>query len=331
MFKKTRIAITGGSGFIGTNLVHFYEQQGSCEILNLDLAEPPYPEHAPYWKRVDITDRRHLENTLMEFAPDYLVHLAARTDLQGQTIDDYRPNIEGVANLLAACGKLPELKRVIFASSKLVCKNGYIPGHDFDFCPDTVYGRSKVAGEELILKNNSLSCSWIIVRPTSIWGPWFKEPYRNFFHTVQKGLYVHPKGMRSRKTYGYAGNTAYQLDRLLHADEQAVAGKVFYLGDYLPLEIYSWAALISREFGVRAPVEIPAFILKTLARFGDLLLQAGLKKVPYSTFRLENILTEAVYNLDSLQELCGDLPYTLEEGVTETVKWLKGAHARPAG
>ena len=109
-------------------------------------------------------------------------------------------------------------------------------------------------------------------------------------------------------------------DRLLHAPGQAVAGRVFYLGDYLPLEIYNWAVLISREFGVRAPVEVPAFILKTLARCGDLLLRAGLKKVPYSTFRFENILTEAVYDLTNLRDLCGQLPYTLEQGVTETVK-----------
>ena len=324
MHPKTRLAITGGSGFIGTNLVHFYEQQGSCEILNLDLAAPACAAQAPLWKRVDILDRPLLEQALLEFAPRYLVHLAAGTDLSGRTLADYRANVAGVANLLAACEKLPGLKKVLFASTKLVCKNGYSPRHPFDYCPDTPYGHSKAAGEKLVL-NSNLPCPWTIVRPTSIWGPWFREPYRNFFHTVRKGLYLHPRGERPLKTYGYVGNTVCQLDRLLQAPAPAVAGKVFYLGDYEPLEVYGWAVLISRAFGVRAPLEIPPAALKIAARCGDLLLKAGLKKVPYSSFRLKNILTGAVYPLEDLREHCPDLPYTLEEGVAETVAWLKGA------
>lgn len=322
MSSQIRIAVTGGSGFIGTNLVQFYARQGCCRILNLDLAEPSCPGHMPYWKCVDITDGPQLQRALLEFAPSYLVHLAARTDLRGRSLADYRSNTEGVANVVAACHQLPDLKRAIFASTKLVCKNGCVPAHDFDFCPDTLYGRSKAAGEKLVL-SGSLPCFWIILRPTSIWGPWFGEPYRNFFDIVRKGLYLHPRGVRSLKTYGYVGNTVFQIDRLLRAPGQATVGKVFYLGDYVPLELYAWALLISRSLGVRAPLQLPRPLLRAAARCGDLLLRAGLRSVPYSSFRLENILAEAVYDLDGLREICGDLPYTLEEGVAETAAWLK--------
>ena len=326
MSRMIRIAVTGGSGFIGANLVQFYARRGSCEILNLDLAEPPCPEHRPYWKCVDINESPHLERALLQFAPHCLVHLAATTDLRGRTLDHYRSNMEGVANVIAACRKIPDLKRVIFASTKLVCKNGCMPRHHFDFCPDTLYGHSKAAGEKLVLKS-SLPCPWIIVRPTSIWGPWFGEPYRNFFNIVRKGFYLHPRGVRSLKTYGYVGNTVYQIDSLLRAPGQAVAGRVFYLGDYIPLEVYAWASLISKSFGVRAPLQLPQPLLRIMARCGDLLLRAGLRRVPFSTFRLENILVEALYDLDNLRELCGDLPYTLEEGVAETAAWLKAHHS----
>ena len=217
MLSKTRIAVTGGSGFIGTNLVQFYARQRPCAVLNLDLVEPPCPGQAACWKKVDITDGPLLREALLPFAPDYLVHLAARTDLKGQTAADYRANTAGTATVLAACAELPSLRRVLFASTKLVCKNGYRPRHDFDFCPDTAYGQSKAAAEALVRGSDRLRCPWTIVRPTSIWGPWFGEPYRNFFRTVQKRLYLHPRGARPLKTYGYVGNTVHQIDRLLQA------------------------------------------------------------------------------------------------------------------
>ena len=115
-----------------------------------------------------------------EFQPEYIIHLAARTDLNGKSVSDYSANIEGVENMVKISNSLASLKRVIYASSRLVCKIGYQPKSYNDFCPTTFYGESKMIGEMIVRNYTKSFYSWSIVRPTSIWGPWFDVPYRNF-------------------------------------------------------------------------------------------------------------------------------------------------------
>ncbi len=61
-------------------------------------------------------------------APDALVHLAARIDLDEKTdLAGYAANIEGVQNVMAAVRLTPSIKRAIWTSSQLVCRVGYVP------------------------------------------------------------------------------------------------------------------------------------------------------------------------------------------------------------
>ena len=167
-----KILVTGGSGFIGTNAVELFLAAGN-EVLNIDIKKPQNANHIKNFKKVDILDISSLRRIVSEFAPAYVVHLAARTDLRGKTLDDYEINTIGVRNMLNVISQQLSVQRFIFASTKLVCKNGYYPKFDEDYCPNTVYGQSKVAGEEIVRTASTLSCDWCIVRPSSIWGPWF--------------------------------------------------------------------------------------------------------------------------------------------------------------
>lgn len=64
---------------------------------------------------------------------------------------------------------------------------------------------------------------WVLVRPTSIWGPWFDVPYRNFFLSVARRRYVHPAGKRIHKSFGFVGNITWHLHRLMIAPRPQVA------------------------------------------------------------------------------------------------------------
>lgn len=319
---KFRVLVTGGSGFIGTNLVEHFHARGD-DVINIDIARPRNPNHDAHWRHVDIMDMRALKTATESFSPHVVFHMAARTDLAGNDIEDYSANVEGVRNVIEALSALPELQRTIFASSMLVCKLGYRPHDDHDYNPSTVYGASKVAGERLVrLLGGRLP--WTLVRPTSLWGPWFDIPYRKFFDAVRSGWYMHPKGVVVRRSYGFVLNSMIQLETLAFADIPLVHGKTFYLADYQPVELRAWAESIREAFDARRINESPIWLLRAAATAGDALSIMGMKNPPLTSFRLANLTTEAVMDTAPLEIVCRSVPYGIREGVSITADWMKG-------
>lgn len=318
-----RVLVTGGSGFLGTNLVDYFASKGD-DVLNIDFAKPRSPEHWKYWIDCDLHDDISLAERIQRFGPQAILHMAARTDLHGRSVEDYSVNTRGVDNLIRAVEGLDSLERIIFASSRLVCKIGVQPTNDQDYCPSTAYGESKVIGEQRVRGAvERLPCPWMIVRPTSIWGPWFDVPYKTFFLMVARGLYVHPRLMRIPKSFGFVGNTVYQLDRLLRAPKEQTQGRVFYLGDYPAIDVEAMAHAIQRALGSRPIRSVDKRLLRFAARAGDALQRFGWRNPPLTTFRLENLMTPMVHDLEPLEELVGALPHSMEEGVEITTRWLR--------
>ena len=66
--------------------------------------------------------------------------------------------------------------------------------------------------------------------------------------------------------------------------------------------------------------------MRLIALTGDLAVWLGIK-FPLTTFRLKNMTTENVLDVDSTLKVTGKLPYSLYEGVDLTVKWLKDSEA----
>ncbi len=317
-----RILVTGGSGFIGTNLVDSLIS-AQHEILSIDIAPPRNNQHINLWKQIDILDRKSLRDAVLKFNPDFCLHMAARTDLEGKCVEDYAVNTIGVENIIDVLLELKTIKRVVFASSMLVCQLGYMPKSDVDYKPNTYYGRSKIVGEKLVREKLKSSISWIIIRPTSIWGPSFGIPYRNFFDVVEKGLFFHSSKHRIRRSYGFVYNSVRQIECLLFADDSKVNGRMFYIADYEPLEVATWAELIREEMRAPSLHEVPLWVLRTGALFGDVLKLFGIHRFPLTSFRLKNLLTNAVYDTDELEKVCGNQQFTIEDGVQLTVSWMK--------
>ncbi len=332
-----KILITGGSGFIGTNYVDYAMSKG-CEVINIDIKPPFKEEHHKYWENCDIMDYQKLKSIIFEFQPKYVVHLAAKTGAHSITdIQEFAPNMQGVKNLIKALidysGLMSErvngiregcLKRVIFTSSLLVCKMGYIPKHDEDYMPTTAYGQSKVEGEKIVRNWQNLPFEWTIIRPISVWGPWMIEPYINFFRAIKQGWYFHIGHGHYKRSMGYVENIAHEIHSILLAPSEKVHKKTFYVGDPEPTDLHDFAELVREKMKAPRIHKMPMWMAKTFAKVGDMLKFLGWTNVPLTSFRLNNITTEYVFDLSPILEVCdGKLPYDRETAVEKTVEWFK--------
>ena len=319
-----RVLVTGGSGFIGTALLVSLREKGH-EILNLDIEPPQNEKHSDIYRPGDILDWESLTKTIREFEPSHVVHLAARTDLDGKTLDEYKANTVGVRNMINALAKEASVKEAIFASTKLVCANGYRAKFDEDFCPDTLYGESKTEGERILRNDSSLQCPWCIVRPTSIWGPWFGVPYRGFFLAIDKGYYFHLGRYNPPRSFGYVGNVVFQIEKIMDAASESIQRKTFYLSDYDEFTIREWADAISKRLKGRGARTVPESVIQCAALAGDCLKKLGWRNPPMTSFRLHNMRIDTTgIPLESIKQISGPLlPYTMEQGVDDTIAWMK--------
>lgn len=324
-----RILITGSEGFIGRRLVGMLRAERHI-VAGLDKEEPANHDPANYV--CDVLDAAALRRVLEHFAPEGVVHLAARTDLDGRTLDDYAANIEGVRNLVEAIRAAPSVRRAVWTSSQLVCRVGYVPRDPFDYRPDTLYGQSKVRTEQIVRAGDGGARDWVLVRPTTIWGPGMSSHYQRLLAMIRTGRYVHVGRTPLMKSYGYVDNTAFQYHQLLTASRELVHGRLFYLADYEPIDLRAWCDGLQHALGAPKIRTVPRAVAKALARAGDALNAVGFRSFPFNSFRLKNILTEYQFDLSATRGICGPLPFTLQRGLEETASWYAGIeHDRANG
>jgi nucleoside-diphosphate-sugar epimerase len=314
-----RILITGGSGFIGRNLIEALSP-GDAEVYNLDIraANPPLANGS--FVNCDILDAQALASTVRELKPEKIVHLAARTDTDGAGLDDYTVNTEGTRNLIEAANTCKSLERVIITSTQFVVGPGSLPQHDEDFRPHTVYGESKAIAERMV-RQSTLECAWTIVRPTNVWGPWHPRYPNEFWRIMRQGRYLHPGRKPVIRSYAYVGNVVYQIRQILEAPVASVDRKVFYLGDP-PIDLYCWTSAFSRSLVGREPRIVRRGVVRALALMGDGITRLG-GTFPLTSSRYRSMTVDYPTPMAPTIERFGTPPYSLEEGVEQTVGWLR--------
>lgn len=320
-----KILVTGGSGFIGTNYIELLLQYGKADFVNLDIKPPRNAAHKKFWQECDILDTPRLEKIIYDFKPTHVVHLAAKTGLDEKHLSEFAANIEGVETLMRILRSVPSFEHAIFTSSLLVCKMGYVPKTDTEYKPTTLYGQSKVRGEQIVRSAENLPYAWTIIRPISVWGPYAEEPYRNFFQSIARNWYFHIGSGHYKRSMGFVENMAYQIHKLLLAPVEKVNRKVFYLGDSPPIDLYEFANEIQTALGVRKIRRLPFLIVKLAAKGGDVIKALGWKKFPLTSFRLNNIRTEYMFNLQPIMDIAGPLPYDFKVGIKRTIQYMREA------
>lgn len=313
-----RMLVTGGSGFIGTNLIDALLERG-IPLINLDINPPKKVSHNPYWQECDILNFDLTMSNFEKFQPTHVVHLAARTDTLSDNLDDYRVNTEGTTNILRCVQGMSNVQRVIVTSSQFVLAPPGLPKSDENYNPIGAYGMSKVACEKAT-RSADLHCVWTIIRPTNIWGPWHPRYPKEFWLVLKKGLYFHPGGKPAIRSYGYVKNIVYQLMMILDASPSLVDKKVYYLGD-LPIPLIDWANGFALSITGKPVRIIPKWLLQTLAAAGTLLTGMGIR-FPITLSRYRSMTEDYFSPVETTIKNFGSPPYSLERGIKETVDWL---------
>jgi nucleoside-diphosphate-sugar epimerase len=320
IMEQRKILITGGSGFIGTHLVDDYLSSG-VDFINIDKVKPKKEEHFKYWRNCNILDLERLKNIFMEYQPTHIVHLAAQTTTDGNSLDDYQDNTLGTANVLEAIQNTPSTVCAIIASSQHVRKPGSgFPQNDLDFNPHGFYGESKVVTEKLTRQAN-LSCAWSIIRPTTVWGPYHPFLPAGLWKLMSKGWYFHPKDDMVFRSYGYVKNIAWGIEKLLNIPFDTINKRVLYLGDE-PIKQVEWIDSFSMALIGRNAIKIPKEWILILARIGDVLDKIGIR-FPMNSPRYFNLTTTNPVPIDIMIKQFGTPPYSLDAGIAETIAWLK--------
>jgi nucleoside-diphosphate-sugar epimerase len=322
--KEDVILITGGSGFIGTNLIELFETKNYGRIVNFDKAKPLNDKQIGYWFEGNIMNENDLSSAFEKFKPNYIIHLAARTDTLSDVLEDYVENYEGTENVINEIKKHTNITHVIITSTQYVYKSKRFPfpSKEDDYLPHTVYGISKKMDEETTRSSN-LQCQWTIVRPCNVWGPWHMRYPNELWKLIDRGFYVHPGKKEVIRTYAYVKNVVHQINEILNSPSEKTNRKTFYLGD-LPIDSYDWLNCLSLKFREKPLKRVPIFIFAFPAIIGSALRKMG---IPFPLYieRFKNMVEDYYAPTNITIREFGLYNSSLENNVTETIDWLKSS------
>jgi len=312
------ILITGGSGFIGTNLINHFLNIGITNILSVDIRPPKISTHLRYFRQIDILNFQDFQSIFDTFKFTSVIHLAARTDINGKLSEDYLVNTIGTRNLAKLCLK-NNIKRVLYTSSMLVNLPGHCSFETFNPYPNQ-YAISKVEGEKIIreMYKDKIGFEYIILRPTSIWGPYMGDHYLDFFNRIKAGRYFHINDIDPLKSYGFVGNIVLQICYLVDSKNNLEGDRVFYLRDTWDYSIKSWSEIIASQLNVKIKT-LPFSLFYLAALVGEIMKFFNFK-FPINLYRLSNLSN---VNLVPINNKFNKLKYTdLTSAVRITLKQL---------
>jgi len=257
---------------------------------------------------------------------DLIVHLAAEHKDEGVEEGDYfRVNGQGTANLLAEATR-QHVRRFLFVSS--VAVYGETPGASEQTrpCPQNPYGHSKLEAERQVL-------AWaagdpchraLILRPTAVYGPGNRANIYQLMKRVHDGRFLMVGSGEHVKSVAYVKNLVAAMQFLLERwgqDSAGPDGEVLNYVDYPQLPLRDLVALIASCSGRRVPaLRIPvaaAEIGAGLLRLGARLLGRG---SVLSSDRMRKFATPSWFRADRIRELGFRQPFTVEEGLRETIR-----------
>lgn len=336
-----RVLVTGGSGFVGANLVTELLDRGH-EVRSFDRAPSPLPAH-PRLQAIegDICDARTVAAAVDGI--DTIFHTAAIIDLMGgaSVTEEYRQrsfavNVHGTENLVHAAQK-SGVKRFVYTASNSVVMGGQrISGGD-ESLPYTerfndLYTETKVVAERFVLSQNGsenggaglLTCS---IRPSGIWGRGDQTMFRKVFESVLAG---HVKVLVGSKNVNLDNSYVHNLIHgFILAAEHLVPGgtapgQAYFINDGEPINMFEFSRPVVEACGqpwpkFRVPGRLVWFVMTVWQWFH---FRFGLPKPLLEPLSVERIYLDNYFSIAKAKRDLGYRPlFTTERAMAECLPY----------
>ncbi len=185
-----KILVTGGAGFVGSNLTKKLLLQGH-QVLVYDNLFTGKKEFLPNHKKLhfvlgDITDKENVTKTFEKFKPDLIYHLAAIHFIpycSQNPAQTFNVNVTGTQNILDACS-INNINKIIFASSAAVYPISKTAHRETDNTHinnvyGDVYGITKITNEFMLKHHSELNPNSTVIatRFFNVYGPNETNPH----------------------------------------------------------------------------------------------------------------------------------------------------------
>ena len=308
VLKNKEILVTGGCGFIGSEIVKQLSQIGANVTIidNLSSGKEKYIQDLSNVKLItaDLLDDHAIESVVKD--KEYVINNAALPFIPDSY---YMPkkffdvNVNATISLALAVIKEKKAKRFVhISSSEIYGTARYTPmDENHQTTPQSTYAVSKLAGERVVFtmhKEHNLPA--VIIRPFNSFGPNITQPYiiPEIIRQMEKNDVIKLGNLNAKRDLTYVTDTARGI--ILSLVKEGVIGEVINIGSQRSFSIKDLVSLISEIMDKKVSVEVDP------SRFR-----------PYDVDTL-------ICNYERATKLLGWKPeITVKEGLEKTVEWAK--------
>lgn len=266
-----RCFVTGGSGFVGRQLIRALCAQGHAvrALARSEHASLAVAAAGATPVRGDLDDAAAMQSGMQ--GCDWVFHAAAQTAEWAPASSYEQVTVQGTRHALAAACAA-RVTRFIHVGSEAALVDGTplrrvdesrpLPRH-----PLPGYPASKAASEALVRAANDADLQTVVVRPRLVWGAGDTTLLPPLIDAVQRGRFRWIGGGRHLTSTCHVDNA---VEGLLCAAEQGRGGQVYFVTDGAPLEFRAFIIRLLATQGVAAPDgSLPYGLARGIAASGE--------------------------------------------------------------